>query len=546
MAPGNQPTLNRRQRSMNRSRRVALTAVVVVLGLAACGDPNTTTPLADQPQVIRLANGQTGAAGSPSAAPAAESMDASADSKMAYFAPTEFVYDGELPALDTPAASWFYPTGQKPDLDRVAQLAAALGVVGEVRTLPAEQGGGWAVGPEDYSAAVLTVGSDGMLNWWLSAAPTAGVGYACASGVEATKREEEAAASSDAATDPATDPATPADTPTSADVPADTVAPDVVAPDCVAPEPPAGVPTKDEALAKAQQLFADWGYDVDSYQFDEPYADEWGASVNASLVLDGMKAPIMLSVGFGENGAVTYASGALAEPQRGADYPTVGAAVGLERLKTQQDQYMYLDSISARSAAGDAVSTDIAVGAPEIAPCEPGPAVDCGPVDVEPIVVTLNSVKSDLTMLWAADNTIWLLPAYSFGSADGGVYTVIAVEDAYIQQPDPEAVPSGQTDPAIDPGVAPTPATVPPVQADGSTCPVLPPTTDPPATAEQIGDGLVGYCLADAEQLAKNYGYSVRVVRQDGEDLAATADFSETRINVATKGDIVAEVVSIG
>ena len=358
---------------MIRSRRVALVAVVAVLGLAACGDPNTTTPLADQPQVIQLASGQTGA-GSPSAAPAAESMDAAADSKMAYFAPTEFVYEGELPALDAPAASWFYPTGQQADLDRVAQLAAALGAVGEVRTVPAEQGGGWAVGPEDYSATVLTVGSDGMLNWWLSSAPTAGVGYACAeAGVaaEATKREEEAAASSDAATDPAPAP----DAPVGADTPADTVAPDAVVTDCVAPEPPAGVPTKEEALAKAQQLFADWGYDVDSYQFDEPYADEWGASVNASLVLDGMKAPVMLSVGFGENGVVTYASGALAEPQRGADYPTIGAAAGLERLKTQQNEYMYLDSVSARTTAGEAVSTDIAVGAPDIAPCEPGPAV---------------------------------------------------------------------------------------------------------------------------------------------------------------------------
>ncbi len=105
---------------------------------------------------------------------------------------------------------------------------------------------------------------------------------------------------------------------------------------------------KDEALAKAEQLFADWGYDVGSYQFDEPYADEWGASVNASLVLDGMKAPIMLSVGFGENGAITYASGSLAEPQRGDDYPTIGAAAGLERLKTQQNQYVGLDSVSAR------------------------------------------------------------------------------------------------------------------------------------------------------------------------------------------------------
>ena len=41
-------------------------------------------------------------------------------------------------------------------------------------------------------------------------------------------------------------------------------------------------------------------------------------------------------------------------------------------------------------------------------------------------------------MIWDADNTIWLLPAYTFGTADGGLYTVIAVDDAFIQQADPD------------------------------------------------------------------------------------------------------------
>ncbi|MDP9463240.1 MAG: hypothetical protein M3P52_01340, partial [Actinomycetota bacterium] len=163
---------------MIRSRRLAITAVVVVLGLSACGDPNTTAPLANQPKVIELASGQGGASG---AAPAAAELDVAADSKrMPYMAPTEFVFDGEVPALDGPAASWYFAPGQQPDLERIADLAASLGVVGEVRSLPEDQGGGWAVGPEDYSAAVLTVGLDGMFSWWLSAAPTVSVGYACA------------------------------------------------------------------------------------------------------------------------------------------------------------------------------------------------------------------------------------------------------------------------------------------------------------------------------------------------------------------------------
>ena len=72
--------------------------------------------------------------------------------------------------------------GSKPDLDRIAKLAASLGVQGDVRTLPQDQGGGWAVGPEDYSGPVLTVGADGMLSWWLSSAPPATSALAVPSG----------------------------------------------------------------------------------------------------------------------------------------------------------------------------------------------------------------------------------------------------------------------------------------------------------------------------------------------------------------------------
>jgi hypothetical protein len=244
------------------------------------------------------------------------------------------------------------------------------------------------------------------------------------------------------------------------------------------------VPTKEEALAKAKDLFTSLGYDITSYQFDEPYADEWNASISASLILDGMKAPITLSVGFGENGSVTYASGSLATPQRGADYPTIGAQAGLERLKTQQNQYIGATDTGIMRANTDVATpqtapavtapagTDLPMIAPDIAPCATNMDVACGgPVSTEPITVTLNSVKPDLTMVWAADQTIWLLPAYTFGSADGGMYTVIAVADEYIQQPVAEP---GTTTPA---GTAPATTAIPPAVVE----PVAVGTTPSPA-----------------------------------------------------------------
>jgi fermentation-respiration switch protein FrsA (DUF1100 family) len=112
---------------------------------------------------------------------------------------------------------------------------------------------------------------------------------------------------------------------------------------------------------------------------------------------------------------------------------------------------------------------------PTIVPCEPEAAsVDCSPTGVDSITVTLNSVKPDLTMVWAADNTIWLLPAYTFGSADGGLYTVNAVDDAYIQQADPGPI---TTEPVIDPGVVPVPETAPPADGGAGNTGTVPDTT---------------------------------------------------------------------
>lgn len=480
--PGNQPCRRQRQKGMIRSRRLALVAIVLAFGIAACGDPSssgtTTAPHTSKPKVIQLAASQRATT---EGAPAAAMPTAgSADSKVAFMGPTEFVYDGTIPALDGPASSWSFAPGQKPDPQQISKLAASLGVQGDVRTLPQDQGGGWAVGPADYSGPVLTVGADGMLSWWLSSSKiSVGSGCAVAGGTG------DAVITGTAVMAPTPVGTVPAGPPT------DTAPAVVPVPDCPAPQPPAGVPTKEEALAKATQLFAAWGYDVNSYQFDEPYADQWNASVNASLVVGGMKAPITLSVGFGANGEVTYAAGSLAVPQQGADYPTVGAVKGLERLKTQQFNYMGVGGGGGvMKAATDqaavpqtTVLAGTAVAAPgvvAIAPvCLPDtnvpmPPVDvpasaggtattsdivtCGNVNPEPVKVTLNSVKRDLTLVWADDGTIWLLPAYTFGSADGGVYTVIAIADEFIQQP---VVDPATTEPAKDPNsTSPAPDTI--------------------------------------------------------------------------------------
>jgi ABC-type glycerol-3-phosphate transport system substrate-binding protein len=77
--------------------------------------------------------------------------------------------------------------------------------------------------------------------------------------------------------------------------------------------------------------------------------------------------------------------------------------------------------------------------------------------------------------------------------------------------------------------------------------------TDEAAT-DTIAAGVpdvVGDSVEDATATLEAAGYTLRVVKRDGEDLAVTADFVENRVNVAVQmerygGEVVTEVVSTG
>ena len=62
---------------------------------------------------------------------------------------------------------------------------------------------------------------------------------------------------------------------------------------------------------------------------------------------------------------------------------------------------------------------------------------------------------------------------------------------------------------------------------------------------------VVGESVEDATATLEEAGFTLRVVKRDGEDLAVTADFVENRVNVAVEtqddgSEVVTEVVSVG
>ncbi len=430
------------------SRRLALVGAVAVLGLTACGSSDEASPAGSTlpaPAVIEVA-GAGGGGGGGGLAPAASEMagDAAVDKMML---PMSLVYEwaGQTVDLTSPAASWSFPTGGVPTTEQVEALAAAFGVSGEPVELGSDLGGGWSVGPNDGSAPSVTVAADAMQSWWYSPAwQTTTVVEPCAF----------------------FPPGDPAADPTTADLPV-----------CEEPEPPAGVPSEAEAEEATRALFATLGIDASQYEF-ETWADEWGASTTAFLVLDGVRTNVTVNVGFGEEGAITWAGGFLATPQRNADYPRIGVEAAVQRLNDQMASWMIGVGPMARggvamsagvgaavtpepmtpatavaesgamgsdsAAPGEATSgsavpgevttddgaqTDVSEGQPPttevlIDPLDcTDPAVSCPGVDpmvpAEPVVVRLVEVEPTLEQVWAADGTVWLLPGYLFREATG-------------------------------------------------------------------------------------------------------------------------------
>jgi hypothetical protein len=159
------------------------------------------------------------------------------------------------------------------------------------------------------------------------------------------------------------------------------------------------------------------------------------------------------------------------------------------------------------------------------------------PADLEPITVTLTDVELGLTMVWDADGVVWLLPAYTFSDADGGQYSVIAIDDSFISLPEelpmPEPMPV-ETPPRRDPSQRRRHRAGP---RDGTSRWV-----DQAAAAE----ALVGLPLDEATKVAEELGWEVRVSTLDGVSQALTMDLRSNRVNVAIVDGVVTGVDSVG
>lgn len=528
----------------SRHTIVGLTAATALI-LGSCGQSteDADDSVLQPPQPVRVA--QADGAGTAEAALGSDL----AMSTMPAFMGFTFEAGPDLPPLPVNANGYQYPPGATVSAAQVGELAAVLGVEGEV--VP---GGGvevdglaWRVGPDDGSASSMTVGADPQLSVYYSQAWDTDVATTeCAVAEDGGSRGE----SPDAAVTDATDMVEPAVDPTVASPPDTT---------CEEPVPPANVPSAEEAEALAAVTLEAIGVDATSFEF-ETYADDWAASVTAWSQLDGVRSPISWGFGYGENAELQWMNGTLATPVATGPYPLIGLDEALDRLEEQHswfgggvatgDVALMSDSMGAAEPSvdpapttqgeGETAPTDTVSEPPidtasdvsvtvetlvESVPVEPLPVesvpVESVPTEVAKEIATLIDVRADLWWAWDDDGSVWLLPAYTFTDTEDRVFTVPAVTDEFLIIPEPTLV---------------DPMPVEPLPAE--------PSTDAPEPGDQYG--IVGRSVDEAIKVLDAEGLTLRVVIEDGESLAVTEDFSTSRVNVEVAEGVVVAVVSIG
>ena len=285
----------------------------------------------------------------------------------------------------------------------------------------------------------------------------------------------------------------------------------------VDPAPPVNLPDEATAIALVTKLLQDAGLRVKLYALSANKT-EWSTDVVGTLMARDVSSNISLYVSFGSDAKITYASGPLVELKNAGSYPLVTPKDAVKRLS--QLQYGLVGP-TARSAIDMSVSS---------------PATDSS----TPVAVTvpITGVRLALMQTTLTNNSSILLPAYTFTNADGDVGTVLAIEEKYLSYGDSEVTDGGDPVPVPEPKpVDPGSPAVDPGQVENP--------TEPAAVPDETSvKKLIGLTEAEAQKVATELGWQVRVAMRDGEAFMLTQDYLTNRVNLTiTKGSVTFVVV---
>ena len=337
------------------------------------------------------------------------------------------------------AQGWTYNPGSVFSKESAAKIAAALGVRGPVTSV----NGAWTVGAADGSGPSVMIQPDGRSSLGFydpSKDPFAcrtgtGTGSGIGSGTSTGTGTGIAKGS------PA---AGPAGTVPEKTAPTAAIGQPVPPPDCV-PGDVAPAPKGDAAIAAAKAVLTSLGVDIGSLAFEATDVGQgalayvsafqlvngartgtsWGLSLAAAGVqsLNGWLAPLV-SLGTYDVVSEQEAVARLGDPRFGAGFAG-GMAVDAGRGKVALPPMLAVPTVAPSGAAGGSTA---APATPTVPPLLTAGSAISWPLDT----VTIVKAQLGLALYNQTDGAATLLPTYQLSSADGRVWSMIALADRHL------------------------------------------------------------------------------------------------------------------
>jgi hypothetical protein len=287
------------------------------------------------------------------------------------------------------------------------------------------------------------------------------------------------------------------------------------------------LPSTKEAVAIAAKLIGGEGIVV-----EESSRDDWSVQISATLdVADGVSLPAWGYVSVGDNSRVLGAGGVLGDVRRVGSYPTIAASEAVKRVTAwpmMMARGYGAETMStipgcenpcqsavegvATEPSDSAEATEYSVDPTVVS--EP-PVVDVFPTDGEVADVIAVKVYRSVLLVTDVEGRGWIVPAYSYETRDGVVYQAVALDDAQYD-----------LDATTETSVMDTISE--PAPGEGS---------QEKLVDDAVLKTVIGMSEADAVTYVLKQGFVARTVERDGESLAVTRDYSESRVNFVVKSD---------
>ena len=194
------------------------------------------------------------------------------------------------------------------------------------------------------------------------------------------------------------------------------------------------LPTREEAIAKAIEIFGETGLSVTESDLRIDYS-EWGVYISAAMSVEGQPTSIEWYIGWSSIGEISFAGGHSVVAEAVGTFDTISAVQAVERL----DDWRWFGSAATYfydKYQGN--NGDIAVRTDEM--IEPGATEPEQPVEPEVITVTIVSAERALVSIWDAAGDVWLVPGLIMVNDQGWLSSVISVVEGVIALPEPSIV----------------------------------------------------------------------------------------------------------